>query len=194
MYRIVGHALQHGHGGAILFSPDGPSDDVRLKYVLRYRALARAMVERIVESDHRYRLVPEKPRRSDYVRMLESNTAFENAGEIELASGEQLIAGLTQVDGAVVVDPYLNVFGFGAEIRSSDEPPVLLSLDGAIVKSETIQRFGMRHRSAMRFCYAHANSIAIVLSQDGPVRVFANDGISVTYSDNVDVSGLTLRW
>lgn len=85
-----------------------------------------------------------------------------------------LFAGLSAVDGALVLTQRLEVHGFGAEI-SSQLPPVdtvwrALDLEGTRVERDLAERFGTRHRSVFRLCQQYPEVIAIVISQDGHVR------------------------
>ena len=96
-----------------------------------------------------------------------------------------LIAGLTGVDGAVVMTEGLELIGFGAEILGN-LPEVsrvarALDLEGAQVRVETTEGVGTRHRSAYRLCAANPRVLAIVISQDGGVRLACSRDGTVTY-------------
>lgn len=96
-----------------------------------------------------------------------------------------LIAGLTAVDGAVVLSKRFEILGFGSEITysASDVRQVARALDieGNQFIMERIDGFGTRHRSAYRFASYMPGSITIVISQDGGVQfVSARDSV-VTY-------------
>ena len=41
-------------------------------------------------------------------------------------------------------------------------------------RAKPLTRFGMRHRSAYRFCHWVPGAMAFVISQDGDLRVFGN--------------------
>ena len=86
-----------------------------------------------------------------------------------------LVALLTRVDGAVVMDTDLRILGFGCEIITNKGYPKLF-----IVRTSRAHRsrstrvsadsFGTRHRSIFRYCTAVPGSVGFVVSQDGPVR------------------------
>jgi hypothetical protein len=82
-----------------------------------------------------------------------------------------LLAQLTRVDGALVIDDYLRPLGFSAVIRTTQEwaGPVegMSRLAPGLVD---LTKFGTRHRSAVTFAANCAGSIAFVISQDGAVR------------------------
>jgi len=83
---------------------------------------------------------------------------------------------LTRVDGLVLMNPQLEVQGFGVEITQNREPPeVLLAGNERATKNRlrpvNYNHFGTRHRSMMRYCSDVAGSIGFVISQGGDVRV-----------------------
>lgn len=95
-----------------------------------------------------------------------------------LFSAARALADLANVDGCVVLDRRLRLYGFGGEIRVGDDEipgwrcaaahPETLSEQEPI----DLERFGTRHRSASRLCAAVPGTIAFVISQDGDLRVF----------------------
>lgn len=97
------------------------------------------------------------------------------------------LAGLSCVDGCVVVDGDLAVLGFGGEIRvdeakASSAPRSLRNIKtGELTPEDELLSFGTRHRSAYRLCKVHPGTIAFVISQDGDLRIF--------YSTDSDVYG-----
>ena len=119
---------------------------------------------------------------------------YEASGDEALADLEEaifemshLIAGLSAVDGAVVMTQRYELLGFGGEI-SGALPSVrtvarALDVEGEHVVKESTEGVGTRHRSAYRLCNALLEAIAVVVSQDGSVRwIKWKDGM-VTYWD-----------
>ncbi|MRR33647.1 hypothetical protein EG829_02965 [bacterium] len=103
-----------------------------------------------------------------------------------------LLAELTLVDGAVVLNSRFELLGFGAEISSGLDTVTTvqraLDIDGVKRKPESVRRVGTRHRSAYRLCKALPGVLAVVISQDGQVRfVRWHDG-EVTYWDQLATS------
>ena len=98
-----------------------------------------------------------------------------------------LVAGLSAVDGAVVMTKRFELLGFGGEI-SGELPNVktvarALDVEGDGVAMETTEGVGTRHRSAYRLAGALPESLVVVVSQDGSARwVRSKDG-TVTYWD-----------
>jgi len=90
------------------------------------------------------------------------------------------VAGLTAVDGAMVVTDQCELLAFGAKIGRRDawlriDQVVDTELmDGAIGHSVHPAHFGgARHLSAAQFAQDQIDSMALVASQDGRVTVFA---------------------
>src|ERR671912_1116511 len=98
-----------------------------------------------------------------------------------------LIAGLTAVDGAVVMTQRFEMLGFGGEI-SGDLPAAetvekALDVEAEETLEESTDGVGTRHRSAYRLCKALGSVIAVVISQDGNVRFIKRKDGAVTYWD-----------
>jgi len=72
------------------------------------------------------------------------------------------LAALTKVDGAVVMKKDLSLLGFGATIRVLCDP-------------ESQSQGGHRHRSAIALCEKYRGTVAIVISQDGPISVYGTN-------------------
>jgi hypothetical protein len=107
--------------------------------------------------------------------------------ERDLARTADLVASFAAVDGAVVLERDLNVLGFGAEILETEIPNEnelvkYGSHPHGIPDEKPLTGFGMRFRSAYRFCEKIEGAIAFVVSQDGGLRVFCNpDGKVVVF-------------
>ncbi len=82
-----------------------------------------------------------------------------------------LYTALGQTDLATLVDADGTVRYFGVGLNVSARADLLIS-DGR----------GMRHRSARRFTFDHPDTVAFVVSEDGPVTVFS-DGAAVAMCD-----------
>jgi hypothetical protein len=90
-----------------------------------------------------------------------------------------LIAHLTAVDGAVVLDDELNVRGFGATISTAATFPTVTVEHPAALGKKTpldLERRGNRHRSAVSFCAQQTGlALAFVASQDGDFSVMMRE-------------------
>jgi len=121
--------------------------------------------------------------------------------EIDEALSEQahLLAGMAAADGAVVLARPLGIVGFGGEIcgRLKHVNVVSRALDreGSRVAVEATSGVGTRHRSVYRLCNALPAASAIVVSQDGGVRIVRQVDGKLTYWEQLpgDVFGLPAR-
>ena len=100
-----------------------------------------------------------------------------------------LVAGLSHVDGTVLMTDCLEILGFGAEI-AGELPEVervarAHDLEGAEREWVRTDRVGTRHRSAYRLCQAVHDTLAFVVSQDGGLRFIRWHDDGVTYWDQV---------
>ena len=93
-----------------------------------------------------------------------------------------ILAGLSSVDGCVVLNRKLQVLGFVGEIRvtnkQADEavrPYKNLATNETEPDEEVLKRLGTRHRSAFRLAKVYPRTIVFVISQDGDLRIFCSD-------------------
>jgi hypothetical protein len=194
--RIISAVRDSHHGGTIVIVPPDLADDiidgryVSLKYNFvdaeprrRFRTL---IVDVMSELARSYAGTPARDpvgwddyeASSDEVLSLLDEAIFEVA---------HLIAGLTAVDGTVVMTQRFEMLGFGGEI-SGDLPAVktvarALDVEADAAIEESAEGVGTRHRSAYRLCKALRDVIAVVISQDGNVRFVKCKNEAVTYWD-----------
>ena len=109
------------------------------------------------------------------VRQKVSGAHDQRAKDIERHARE-IVAQLSQIDGALHLSSDLTIRGFGAKIRASAEPPTLMAEEpeGHGAHELSLSAFpGTRHRSAVMFCAQHpGQALAIVISHDGDVSLF----------------------
>jgi hypothetical protein len=90
----------------------------------------------------------------------------------------RLLANLTSIDGAVVLDKQLQLLGFGAEISAELPTPQrvwrAIDTEGEQRELDDLENVGTRHRAAYRFVNDHPRGLAIVVSHDGGVSFVAN--------------------
>jgi hypothetical protein len=170
------------HGGLILVVDTGegaearPLAGLRLKYSFtrdeparRYRTLLFQILEAVAETTTK-----DSVGWADFASS--SNARFE---ELEQAIFEQsrVLANLTAIDGALVLDKRFEVLGFGAEVSAELPTPSrvwrAVDTEGRLRNSEDIENVGTRHRAAYRFVNDHPDGLAVVISQDGGVSFVA---------------------
>ena len=98
----------------------------------------------------------------------------------ELGRTIDWVAGLTAVDGAVVINDRYELLGFGAKIarrrgsslveQVSLTEPIQGHVAAALVHPEELG--GTRHLSAAQFVHDQHDAIALVASQDGHFTIF----------------------
>jgi hypothetical protein len=102
----------------------------------------------------------------------------------------RLVANLTAIDGAVVIDKRLGLLGFGAEVSAELPAPSMVwrarDTEGRDREQDDVENVGTRHRAAYRFVHDHPTGVAIVISHDGGVSFVANrDGQVVFWEQSV---------
>lgn len=176
--RTISTICSQKHGATLLFLPPDPENDgsLTIKYPFlrspgrgRFRSVMVEVMNSLAElhSHETDRMVGWK---------TYSESPHSAINELDDAAFEvgHLFAGLSAVDGALVLTRRLEVHGFGAEI-SHLLPPVhnvsrALDIEGTRVAPDLAERFGTRHRSVFRLCQRYPEVLAIVVSQDGHVR------------------------
>jgi len=167
---VLATTVAAGHGGAFAIIPGEPGPELRTKYPARDLDLARA-VSAFWRSCFNTETLPGAAE-------LEKKSALWDASKKRMFSAARALAELANVDGCVVLDRRFRLFGFGAEIRVSEDQvagwecseshPESLAPQAKI----DVERWGTRHRSAFRLCCARPGTLAFVISQDGDLRVF----------------------
>jgi hypothetical protein len=188
--RAIQLVRNAAHGGMILVTDASDETDVsgidglRLKYrfsqespVKRYRALLLEVLEGVAASTTKA-LVGWADFAADTSPILErlEQSIFEMS---------RLIANLTFIAGAVVLDKRFSLLGFGAEVSAELPSPArvyrALDSEGTVLELDDIENVGTRHRAAYRFVDDHPLGLAVVVSHDGDVRFVANRGGEVVF-------------
>ena len=178
------------HGGLILIVDTGgdpgasPLRGLRLKYSLtqdepshRYRTLLFQILEAVAATTSK-----------DSVGWLDfASNPSARFEELEQAVFEQsrVLANLSAIDGALVLDKRFGVLGFGAEVSAELPSPErvwrAIDTEGQVRQPEDIENVGTRHRAAYRFVNDHPDGLAVVISQDGGVSFVASREGQVVY-------------
>ncbi|HZL20030.1 MAG TPA: hypothetical protein VFG23_20010 [Polyangia bacterium] len=172
-----------GHGGMILVleAPSGATANgmaaLRLKYrfdqdepARRYRTLLFKILEQVAISTSKASVGW-----LDFA--LDSSPGLEKL-EQAIFELSRIIANLSAIDGAVVVDKRFGLVGFGAEVSAELPAPAqvwrALDIEGTRRELADMESVGTRHRAAYRFVRDHPAGLAIVVSHDGGVSFVAN--------------------
>ena len=192
--RFIAAMVAAHHGGTIVvLQPEQASDalsdrgPIRTKYSFRegparkrYREIILSLLRAIARSGASQGLSTVDA--SAYRSLQDAELTRLQDAIFEMS---QLIAALSDVDGAVVMTTRFELLGFGAEI-GGDLPDVqqvarALDLEAHDHVMEPVFADGTRHRSAYRLCARLAQAVVIVVSQDGGVRFVANRDGRVTF-------------
>ena len=179
-------------GGMILMTdPSAPHglDGLRLKYRFqrdepshRYRTLLLQILEGVAASTSKASVGW-----SDFATDRSPSLERLERAVFELS---RLIANLTDVDGAVILDKQLGLLGFGAEVSAELPTPARVwrarDTEGRQREPYDVESVGTRHRAAFRFVNDHQQRLAIVISHDGGVSFVANrEGDVVVWDQSV---------
>ncbi len=176
------------HGGAFLLTADESHKGLLVKHAISYNRLRTALQRQAVANAQQNAadaIISEEYMEPDLEEMpvwlhVDEVVAGYDLEEIrnELGGIIWFISLLTRVDGLVLLNPSLEVKGFGVEITESEEPADIyvagdVYASDSLLKKVDYQHYGTRHRSMMRYCAKHPGSVGFVISQDGDVRVMS---------------------
>lgn len=103
----------------------------------------------------------------------------ESKAQEELHDALRLIAGLSAVDGALIMSYDLELIGYGAKLQADptdvDVREYYPTPDDEGQSISASKLGGTRHLSAVRLVAAHPDTVALVASQDGRFTVFCFD-------------------
>jgi hypothetical protein len=179
------------HGGLILLldadqSPteSGELPGLRLKYrfksdepARRYRSLQLEILQDLATRSDKSSIDWQ-----DFVADTSPQLARLEQAVLELS---RLMANLTAIDGALVLDKRFALVGYGAEVSAELPAPTEVwhatDAEGDAMERKDIENVGTRHRAAYRFVHGHPERLAVVVSQDGGVSFVASRGNRVVY-------------
>lgn len=190
--RIASRALAHGHGGMILVIPaeDETPVGVRAHYTVGDGAnvlVNRYMdVVRDVSSEHRIqRIVGSRPRGPD------GQVNIRDEAQLAFADAIELVARLTAIDNALLLDTHLRVRGFGVQVLAGDTPQISFQHVNPYsddVHTDDLSTFkGTRHPAGVIFCMRQTReAAAIIASQDGHLSLATKDARGVEVLGSYD--------
>ena len=195
--RLLLRVQSLGHGGSLLVVQSRDYPDIKVKYILDYDRMRTAVLRWAGDIVHRWDIFSREVHggieQDELVDVLRQRRTVERdieESEDEIDAAIWFVSLLTRIDGAVLLTPKLEVLGFGAEILTREDPTsvaraIASDPEPTGLTSVDYQEFGTRHRSVMRFCNAHPDSIGFVVSQDGDVRAITKVGASIVYWENL---------
>ncbi len=197
--RIISLVRNSHHGGILVYLPPDMEREafaenriLSIKYRFRAeepRERFRTLMLRIMNTFAEIHGDPEHPDKiigwQEYVTTRNETIALLDEAIFDLA---HFIASLSAIDGAVVMTKRQELLGFGGVIAGDIDhvETVVHALDGEgnLREEELSEGVGTRHRAAYRLCHEVHDAIAIVISQDGNVRLVTWLNGAVTYWDH----------
>lgn len=185
---------RNGAGGTLLLTgARSPKDVLHMAYGFPYDRLANAVALHAL--DRTYHTIVDEPL-WDMEELVPSEMVIDESlakadledRENELAGAIKLVASLASLDGATVLTTDLKVLGFGAKIDAPEFRGTIYdgpALERGTARPLDITRLGTRHGSAIRYCAWDRKAIALVVSQDGDVRMIAHHGSRLTLWESV---------
>lgn len=200
--RIIARIRSYRHGGTLISIPDELeeeflADNPYVKFKYRFvdenpRRRFRTLVLRIANELGEFYSSEFTEREVGWTEYLTSKNQTLSRLDESLFEWAHLVAGMTQVDGAVVITQRLELLGFGAEISGKLERVDLVAQamdpEGFEVREERTDCVGTRHRSAYSLCNALRNVLAIVVSQDGTAQLVKWNGNMVAVWEQLSSS------
>lgn len=178
------------HGGLLLVTSTDREPiptavrGVRLKYTLsqdepahRYRTVLLQILEAVAATTSKHSV--------GWADFASNDNRY--FAELEQAVFElsRVMANLTAIDGALILDKRFAILGFGAEVSAELPTPErvhrALDAEGEQRREEHVENVGTRHRAAYRFVNDHPDGLAVVISQDGGVSFVAKRGEDIVF-------------
>jgi hypothetical protein len=162
LVQLAASMRAHGHGGSLLVVPADTE------------AWRRSIAHPIL-----YSVTPPFSALGALMRQ-EVNDANENLLTAAVNKAVDTVAGLTAVDGAMVMNDRYEVLAFGVKIRrpQGHVPVEQMVATEPVVGDhpevvQPVQSGGTRHLSAAQFVHDQRDALAMVASQDGRFTIFA---------------------
>lgn len=196
--RLLFHIREKSHGGTVFFVPDYLShqdtrllDRLNIKYPINYDQIWNLLKEDVAVHRRYYDLYfPLSKGKNLTAESFNKVCALDGKRDlIQEATSDcvRFIAGLSGVDGAVVITDKFRVLGFGSEVIVHSQNLTHVSLPSR--KKRPIADYGTRHRSAFRFCSSFEESVGFIVSSDGGVKATMRTGAEVTLWPDINVGG-----
>lgn len=171
--RLAARTLEHEHGGMILIVPaEQPAPvGVRVHYGVGDGAgvLAKRYAEviRDVADEHRLQRLY-----GSRARGIDGRVSVRDETQIAFAEAIELVARLTAIDNAVLLDTDLRLRGFGVQVIEGDAPRMAFEHTDPYTGSTHVDDLstfkGTRHPAGVIFCMRQPReAAAIIASQDG---------------------------
>jgi len=179
--RIAARSRAHGHGGMILVIPAATETPLGVRVHYGVGEGASVLLDRFatVVSD-----VPIEDRiarlTGSRLRGLDGRISVRDEAQIAYAEAIELVARLTAVDNALLLDTDLRIRGFGVQVSEGDAPQREFQHTNPYsddVHVDDLATFkGTRHPAGVIFCMRQeTEAAALIASQDGNLSLATKD-------------------
>ncbi len=183
--QIAARALEHGKGGMILVIPADAVEPVGVRIHYPVGDGGDVLARRYLEVTSGVALGGQLERlRGARQRGVDGRVAVRDEAQISFGEAIELVARLTAVDNAVLLDTDLRLRGFGVQVLEGDAPDMSFehadpySQDVHIDDLSTFK--GTRHPAGVIFCMRQKReAAAIIASQDGRLSLAVKDARGV---------------
>ncbi len=183
--RMVSAMIRHGHGGTLVlvepgdqswleavrfkFAFDDESSQLLQKSIKNYEI---RMNQTLFSPDH----AAAGPTKEAPLHAMQAKCESANYLKELNASMIHRVGELSLIDGAVVMDMEMKLYGFGAKLEFGPEEFQVIALNavtGVLRQGLSLDELGgMRHQSAARFVHGNRSADVFVVSQDGRLSLF----------------------
>jgi hypothetical protein len=199
LQEIIEKIQRLKHGGCILIVPEDTSLDklpnVTAKYPCRNGTVWNCLCGKGILHDQFYAAMEDARAGKCNAETVASLQFQREDVENGLRDSLDMLVRLTAVDGAVLMTRKFEVLGFGAVIQLPQAAEYKINRcenrDATEAREIPIESYGTRHRSAFEFCYRCNPSVAIVVSQDGGVKMVTRVGDKICFWENLSFDGST---
>lgn len=167
---LLNEAARRGHGATIIVVDPRYCESATPFYTARHRVTGEQLLSPRVK-----RCIENPTDCGDFAMWIgRRQLAFESI---------QRAAQLSAIDGALVLNSDFEILAFGAKLSAPawGGQIVIGPDESGILPGQVFDksRYGTRHGSAINFAGSCPNSLAFVISQDGPIRAFVRDNNTV---------------
>lgn len=183
--RIAGLTLEHGHGGMILLVPSDVSAPLGVRMHYGVGGGADMLAKRYAEVVRDVPAARQLERlREARARGIDGTVRVRDEAQIALSETVELVARLTAIDNALLMDTDLRIRGFGVQVLEADAPRMTFehvspySSESHVDDLSTFK--GTRHPAGVIFCMRQEReAAAIIASQDGRLSLAIKDAHGV---------------
>jgi len=187
--RICISLRRLGTGGSLLISSNPNLSKLDIVNKFLYHRLRDATILKVLDSAYSRELYKQSRSSGDLLKELHRAETDEEDRTDELTGAVKIVTSLAAIDGLVLMDPELDILGFGVKIKASNRVDAIYDGQSLVsrgkLKKVDISELGTRHSSMFRYCAADETAMGFVISQDGNVRFVSSLNGKLALWENV---------